>query len=145
MRLVVGIAILAAVLTWQLRRVVQADLPGLRAIRALGLIIPLFLATFAGLYLSLSQAATTNFSEPLNHTGALYLAITVFSTVGFGDITPESDLARAVTSIQMLLDLIVIGAVVRLLATAAKTGQTRTGPPPTDSPRDPQSPHIDDT
>ena len=62
-------------------------------------------------------------SEPLNHTGALYLVITVFSTVGFGDITPKGDLARIVTSIQMLLDLVVIGAVVRLLTTAAKSGR----------------------
>ena len=63
-----------------------------------------------------------HFSEPLDHTGALYLVITVFSTVGFGDITPESNGARIVISIQMLLDLIVIGAVVRLLVSAAKSG-----------------------
>ena len=64
----------------------------------------------------------SSFSEPLNHTGGLYLTITVFSTVGFGDITPETDLARVVVSVQMLLDLVVIGAVVRLLLNAAKTG-----------------------
>jgi voltage-gated potassium channel len=84
-------------------------------------VIPLFLLTFAGLYLSLSAASTGRFSEPLNHTGALYLAITFFSTVGFGDITPQDDLARIATSVQMLLDLVVIGAVVRLLTTAAKS------------------------
>jgi hypothetical protein len=47
------------------------------------------LITFAAVYLSLSESSDTHFSEPLNHTGALYLVITVFSTVGFGDITPE--------------------------------------------------------
>ena len=109
-------------LAWQLRRVLKADRPALRAVQALGGAIPLFLLTFSALYLSLSEASTSQFSEPLNHTGALYLAITVFSTVGFGDITPQSDLARIVTSIQMLLDLVVIGAVVRLLTTAAKAG-----------------------
>ena len=121
-RLVVAIAALGAVLGWQLRRVLRAERPGLRAVQALGGVIPLFLLTFAGLYLSLSEATATNFSESLNHTGALYLAITVFSTVGFGDITPQTDLARIATSIQMLLDLVVIGVVVRLLTTAAKTG-----------------------
>ena len=129
-RLVLGIAAFAVVLAWQLRRVMHADLPVLRAIQALGGTIPLFLLTFAALYLSLSQASTTHFSEPLNHTGAIYLAITVFSTVGFGDITPESDLARIVLSIQMLLDLVVIGAVVRLLTTAAKTGRGDSASPP---------------
>ena len=102
--------------------------------------------TFAALYLSLSQASTTHFSEPLNHTGAIYLAITVFSTVGFGDITPESDLARIVLSIQMLLDLVVIGAVVRLLTTAAKTGRGDSASPPapaTMTARHPMSTHPD--
>jgi voltage-gated potassium channel len=122
-RLVLGIAFFAGVLAWQLRQVTRAELPGLRAIHALGVAIPLFLLVFAIVYLSLSQSSATRFSEPLNHTGALYLVITVFSTVGFGDITPEDDLARIVTSIQMLLDLVVLGAVVRLLTTAAKSGR----------------------
>ena len=122
-RLVLGIAIFAGVLAWQLRQVTKAELPGLRAIHALGVAIPLFLLVFAVVYLSLSQSSPTRFSEPLNHTGALYLVITVFSTVGFGDITPKGDLARIVASIQMLLDLVVIGAVVRLLTTAAKSGR----------------------
>jgi voltage-gated potassium channel len=122
-RLVLGIAFFAGVLAWQLHQVTGAELPGLRAIHALGVAIPLFLLVFAVVYLSLSQSSPTRFSEPLNHTGALYLVITVFSTVGFGDITPEDDLARIVASIQMLLDLVVLGAVVRLLTTAAKSGR----------------------
>jgi voltage-gated potassium channel len=144
LRLVVGIAAFAVVLAWQLRRVTHADLPELRAVRALGVAIPVFLGVFAVVYLSLSQASTTHFSEPLNHTGALYMVVTVFSTVGFGDITPKGDLTRIVVSIQMLLDLVVIGAVVRLLTTAAKTGlaSAPSGPatplpnpvPPTDRP-----------
>jgi hypothetical protein len=82
------------------------------------------------LYLSLSEDSTSQFSEPLNHTNTLYLAITVFSTVGFGDITPQTDVARIATSIQMLLDLVVIGIVVRLLTTAAKTGLEGSPSPP---------------
>ena len=65
---------------------------------------------------------TRSFSESLDHTGGLYLTITVFSTVGFGDITPETDLARVVVSVQMLLDLVVIGAVAKLILNAAKSG-----------------------
>jgi voltage-gated potassium channel len=120
--LVLGIVAFAVVFAWQLHRVRNADLPGLRAVQALGGAIPLFLVAFAAGYLSLSHSAASHFSEPLNHTGALYLVVTIFSTVGFGDITPKGDLARAIVSIQMILDLIVIGAVVRLLTTAAKGG-----------------------
>ncbi len=128
-RLVLGIVAFAAVLAWQLRTVVDADIPGLRAVRALGAIVPVFLLVFAAVYLSLSEASTTHFSEPLDHSGALYLTITIFSTVGFGDITPEGDVARLVVSTQMLLDLVVIGAVVRLLTTAATVSRGSTDAP----------------
>ena len=127
-RFVLATVVFVLVFAGSLRRVTRAEFPGLRAVRALGVAIPLFLVVFAILYLSLSQASTTHFSEPLDHTGALYLVITVFSTVGFGDITPEGNLARISVSIQMLLDLVVIGAVVRLLTTAAKTGIGDVGP-----------------
>ena len=136
-RLMLGIAAFVVFLAWHLRRITRADFPGLRAVQALGVTIPLFLVIFAVLYLSLSQASTTHFSEPLNHTGALYLTVTVFSTVGFGDITPKGDLARIVVSIQMILDLVVIGAVVRLITTAAKTGLSGSPSPPS---RDNDSP-----
>jgi voltage-gated potassium channel len=124
-RFVLAAILFVLVFVWQLRQVSGHDLPVLRAVRALGTIAVLFLALFAAAYLSLSQTSAGNFSEPLNHTGALYLTITIFSTVGFGDITPKSDLTRILVSVQMLLDLVVIGAVVRLLTTAAKSGVER--------------------
>ena len=135
-RFALGTIVFVLVFAWSLRRVTRADFPGLRAMRALGVAIPLFLVVFAILYLSLSQASSDHFSEPLDHTGALYMVITVFSTVGFGDITPEGNLARISVSIQMLLDLVVIGAVVRLLTTAAKTGISG---PPSPPPRNDES------
>jgi voltage-gated potassium channel len=119
-RFVLGIAAFAVVLAWQLRGVMHADLPVLRAIQALGGTSPCSWWP--------SPPSTCPSPKPRPPTSAsrsttpapLYLAITVFSTVGFDDITPEDDLARIVISIQMLLDLVVIGAVVRLLTTAAK-------------------------
>jgi hypothetical protein len=45
--------------------------------------------------------------------------------VGFGDITPKTDTARLIVSIQMLLDLVVLGAVVQLLIKATKTSLAR--------------------
>jgi hypothetical protein len=125
LRLAIGVVVFVTVLAWQLRRVSRAQYPVLRAVHALAITIPLFLMAFAAVYVSLSLGTAAHFSEVLDHTGALYLAITIFSTVGFGDITPESEIARIVVSIQMLLDLVVIGVVVRLLTTAAKTGKRK--------------------
>jgi hypothetical protein len=52
--------------------------------------------------------------------------ITVISTLVFADITPKTDPACPVVSAQMLLELVLIGAVVRLLFNAARS---RISPP----------------
>ena len=121
-RAVIDFALIAAVIIWQVSRVARADVPELRAIEALGVILVVFLVLFASLYLAMSHASGSTFTQRLDHMRALYFTMTVFSTVGFGDITPTTDSARAVVSLQMLFDLILIGAVARLLITAARTG-----------------------
>lgn len=125
LRVAVSCVLFVFILVWLVRRVVNADLPELRAIEVIAIIVPLFLYLFAGSYLAMSHASGAAFSEPLNHTGALYLAITVFSTVGFGDITPKTDAARIVVSVQMLLDLVLLGALIRLVVSAARRGLSR--------------------
>jgi voltage-gated potassium channel len=125
MLLVVGLLVFAAVVTWQIRAVLRSDYPGLRAIEALAAAIPLFLLVFAAAYLRMADADAGAFSEPLSRTDALYFTITVFSTVGFGDITPKTDLARVATMVQMLGDLLVVGLVLRLMVGAVRAGLRR--------------------
>jgi hypothetical protein len=119
--LVAGLLLVGVVVFRRTRLILAADFPGLRAVEGLAVTFPLFLLVFAALYLALSQATPATFSQELDHTKALYFAITVFSTVGFGDITPTTDTARIVVSIQMVLDLVLIGLVVRLFVNAAKS------------------------
>jgi voltage-gated potassium channel len=59
--------------------------------------------------------AFTGTPHPLDRPSALYFAVTVFSTVGFGDIAPHTDTARLVVTVQMLADLAVIAVVIRLI------------------------------
>jgi len=125
-RVVIGGVLLVCVLVWQIRRIIRAAVPELRAIEALVAVISLFLVLFATTYLSLSLTTPASFNQHLDHTRALYFTISVFSTVGFGDIVPRTDPARILVSTQMLLNLVIIGAVVKLLATASRTVLERT-------------------
>jgi len=121
LRLGLDIALIGAVLAWQVKRISVAELPELRAVEALGIIIAVFLVAFSAIYLSLSHETPGTFTQTLDHARALYFTITVFSTVGFGDITPRTDASRLIAAAQMLLDLAIIGVVVRLLFNAAKS------------------------
>ncbi len=56
---------------------------------------------------------------------SLYFSATVFTTVGFGDISAKTQAGRAIVLIQMILDLIILGLVVRLVVNAVKIGQKR--------------------
>ena len=54
-----------------------------------------------------------------------YCTITVFSTVGFGDIAPVATAARVTTMVQMLGDLVVVGLVLRVMLGAVREGRER--------------------
>jgi len=120
-RLGADVALIGALIAWQVRRISAAELPELRAAEALGIIVAVFLVAFSAIYLALSHDTPATFTERLSHARALYFTITIFSTVGFGDITPRTDAARLVVSAQMLLDLALIGAGVRLILNVAKS------------------------
>jgi voltage-gated potassium channel len=71
----------------------------------------------------MAAISASNFSEPLTRTDALYFTVTVFSTVGFGDITAKTEAARLVVTGQMIADLVVIGLAVKVIVGAVKRGR----------------------
>ena len=84
--LVIGLVALIALVAFQVRWIVTSPFPGLRGVEALAISIPLFLLLFASTYVVMDTISASNFTEPLTRTDALYFTVTVFSTVGFGDI-----------------------------------------------------------
>ena len=124
-RLLIGLLLFAGLAVWQVKAIVGARYPGLRAAEALGLIIPVYLLLFASTYFVMERASAANFTQPLTRTDALYFSVTVFTTVGFGDISAKSETARAVLIVQMLADLALLGAGARVLLGAVQRGQQR--------------------
>ena len=118
-----GVAFLG-VLAWQVREIFRAEMPGLRAVQAVVVAAPLFLTGYATFYVILSESQG-GFTEQLTRTSALYFSVVVFSSVGFGDIAPKSDLNRLVVTSQMLAGLVFIAIVVRLFFGASRMSLQR--------------------
>jgi voltage-gated potassium channel len=122
---------LAAILiyVWFFRRQVRSidasRFPNLRAAEALVLVAAMFLAVFAMIYVMISQEHADAFTEALDPFTAYYFSLTVLATVGFGDITPVSTLARSITMVQMALDLVFIAVLIRVVGGAARRAVQR--------------------
>ena len=121
-----GILLLLAWAAWLIRSIVNATNPTIRAIEAISVYLSVFLVVFATGYYVMAQADSGNFNLPdLTRTDTLYFTLTVFSTVGFGDINATSQVARIVVMVQIILNLILLGAGVRLLTQAVHLGAAR--------------------
>jgi hypothetical protein len=127
--LLLGLLLLAlgAILALRTRGIVQSDRPGLRAIETLGLVVPLYILAFATTYYLNARANSTSFSEPLTRSDALYFSMTIFSTVGFGDIAAKTEAMRLVVTVQMFFDLILLGFGARAFISAVNLGRKRQG------------------
>lgn len=119
------VAIYSAFFVRQIKRVKHSRYPGVTAAEAMILAGAMFLAVFASLYTVISGNDSGAFTEPLDHFSALYFALTVLATVGFGDITPVSTSARLVTMFQMALGLAFVAVLVRVVSGAAQSATQR--------------------
>jgi Ion channel len=126
-QLVLGLVALAGIVAWQVRAIIGSEFPRVRVLQALFVAVPFYVLTFAAAYFLIAGSGNANFAEPLSRTDALYFSVTVLSTVGFGDITPKSEIARLVVTIQMIANLILIGVGARTLLGAAQLGLRRRG------------------
>ncbi|MFF3883781.1 potassium channel family protein [Streptomyces sp. NPDC001914] len=128
--LVGGILAVALLLAWQIREITLAPRPELRAMEALATSAPLYMLLFATTYYLMGRSAAGSFSETLSRTDSLYFTVTVFSTVGFGDITPRSEAARLLVTGQMVVNVLLIGVAARLLVSAVQRGRLQQNLPP---------------
>jgi hypothetical protein len=121
--LAVSLVLFVGALAWQIRMVKRSDHPRLRAMETMATAGPTFLIIFSAAYVVLSQNRSDSFSEIFGRTDALYFTVTVFATVGFGDIVPVTETARVLTMMQMLADVILVGMVARVLLGAVRIAE----------------------
>jgi hypothetical protein len=122
-KLAVGVALLAAMIVWQVRAIEISDFPAIRAVQSLASTTPVFLLLFASTYFVLSLDDPKTFTEPLTRSDSLYFTVTIFATVGFGDISAQTETARLLVTAQMLLDLVVLGLGIQVILGAVKRGK----------------------
>ena len=122
---VIGLAVFITLVTFQVGWISRSRFPRLRAVEALAISLPLFLLLFSSTYVAIAAVSADNFGQKLTHTDALYFTVTVFTTVGFGDITPKSEAARLLVTGQMAADLVILGIGARVILGAVTRGRQR--------------------
>ena len=123
--LVLGLVAVVLLVAWQVRGIIRSPYPRMRAVEAVSMTLPLFLVVCASTHYLIGVDRPGSYSQTMTRMDALYFVVTVFATVGFGDITPVSEPARVVTTLQMVGDLILVGVIARVLLGAIQEGLRR--------------------
>jgi voltage-gated potassium channel len=109
----------------RINRVATSHEPYLEAGLAVVMMIALIVIGFASIYAALSRHGE-EFADIHTKLDAVYFTITTLATVGYGDIAPTGQVARAVAIIQMVVDILVIGVAARLaMRVAARETEAR--------------------
>jgi voltage-gated potassium channel len=126
-QLCAALLVLGVVVGWQLRSVSRSPYPTLRGVEAVAVSVPLLVLAFATAYLGTDFADPAGFTERLSRIDAVYFAVTVFTTVGFGDIAPRSETARLLVTLQMVVDLVMVGLIAKVLVGAVRQRRNALG------------------
>ena len=110
---------------YQVRRILDSPMPQLRAAETLATVVPLVIVVFALFYVGMSATDPGSFSEPVTKVNGLYFTVTVLATVGFGDIAARTDSTRIAVTVQMLLDLLIVGVLVKVIIQASRIAVER--------------------
>jgi len=94
------------------------------------LLAALYLAIvfFAGTYYVLARWDASQVVGLRTRTDALYFALTIATTTGFGDIHAQGQVARVVASVQLVFDVAFIGAVAATLRASVAARRAAAGP-----------------
>ncbi|WP_161632042.1 potassium channel family protein [Nakamurella lactea] len=109
----IGLAVLSWMMVIELRRL-HAGQEG-RATGVLILMLGVLIMVFAMSFYLLERLAPAQFSGLVTRTDALYFTLTTMTTVGFGDVHAQGQLARVLVCGLIVFNVVVIAALVRAL------------------------------
>lgn len=121
----VGLLVFTAFVGWQLKVILGSPRPRLRAMEAVAVGLPFLLMFFAASYVVIERSTPGSFSESLSRNDALYYTVTIFSTVGTGDIVPVTEGARMITMVQMVVGVIAVGVIAKVVVGAVQVATKR--------------------
>lgn len=126
----VALVILAFVLVLagyalSLRSIHSARYPMVRSIVLLVVLLSTFIVFFSYVYLSLETRAPGSVPGLQTHLDGLYFTVTMLATVGFGDLTPSTQTARALATAQMVFNLVFLGALARTAVSVGRRERER--------------------
>ena len=120
-----ALVLLCAATVLEFRRVARSEVPEIRAFEAVGVILPLVLLPFAAMYYVTAEQTPDSFNEALSRLDAFYFTMTTFATVGFGDIAAKSEAARTMVTVQIVVDLALVGFIAKALLGTAQRRRSR--------------------
>jgi voltage-gated potassium channel len=128
-----GVIVLALLIVLSIRRLLQAG----EQARIRGLVSLLTVTVLFFSWADESVAALPGqFAELTNKTDALYFNVSTLATVGFGDVHPVGQLARAAVTLQIVFNLVFLGAAVSVITGYFRRrtlGRAQTGSGPKNS------------
>lgn len=107
-----GVILLGLLIVLSIRRLLRAKEQA--RIRGLALLLAVTVLFFSWADRSVANLPH-QFVELTNKTDALYFNISTLATVGFGDVHPVGQLARAAVTLQIVFNLIFLGTAVSLI------------------------------
>ena len=108
-----GAGLLGVLIIVAIQRLIRAGEDA--RIRGLVLLLTLTVLFFSWADLSVSKLPS-QFAELQTKTDSLYFNISTLATVGFGDVHPVGQLARAAVTLQIVFNLVFLGAAVSIIS-----------------------------
>jgi hypothetical protein len=119
--LVCGVVVLAWLVTLQARRALRPDRLLAEQVALLFTLVMVVAVFFACLYFSLAG----QFTGLRTRLDALYFSVATLCTVGYGDVAPDGQAARAVAVVQMIFDLVILTSAISVVVGGLRRGPGR--------------------